>query len=78
MHFDFSQIDSPLQRRWRGTGLGLSLSKKVAQLLGGSVGMTSRPGVGSTFCVTVPIHIETTTGDRQPRADDVDEGVSRG
>jgi signal transduction histidine kinase len=53
---DFVQIDSPLQRRWRGTGLGLSLSKKIAELLGGSVGMTSEPGVGSTFSVTIPIH----------------------
>jgi len=52
---DFVQVDSPLQRRWRGTGLGLSLSKKIAELLGGSVGMSSEPGVGSTFFVTIPI-----------------------
>jgi signal transduction histidine kinase len=52
---DFIQVDSPLQRKWRGTGLGLSLSKKIAELLGGSVAMTSEPGVGSTFSVTVPI-----------------------
>jgi signal transduction histidine kinase len=52
---DFVQIDSPLQRKWRGTGLGLSLSKKIAELLGGSVAMTSEPGVGSTFSVTIPI-----------------------
>lgn len=52
---DFIQIDSPLQRKWRGTGLGLSLSKKIAELLGGSVAMASEPGVGSTFSVTIPI-----------------------
>ena len=52
------QIDSPLQRKWRGTGLGLSLSKKIAELLGGRVGMTSEPGVGSTFFVTIPIQFE--------------------
>jgi signal transduction histidine kinase len=52
---DFIQIDSPLQRKWRGTGLGLSLSKKIAELLGGSVAMTSEPSVGSTFSVTIPI-----------------------
>jgi signal transduction histidine kinase len=52
---DFIQIDSPLQRKWRGTGLGLSLSKKIAVLLGGSVDMTSEPGAGSAFFVTIPI-----------------------
>lgn len=53
---DFVQVDSPLQRKWRGTGLGLSLSKRIAELLGGSVAMTSEPGIGSTFSVTIPIH----------------------
>jgi len=52
---DFVQVDSPLQKRWRGTGLGLSLSKKIAELLGGHVTMTSEPNVGSTFSVTIPI-----------------------
>lgn len=52
---DFTQIDSPIQKRLRGTGLGLSLSKKLAELLGGSVGLVSEPGVGSTFHITIPI-----------------------
>lgn len=52
---DFSQIDSPIQKRLRGTGLGLSLSKRLAELLGGSVDLTSEPGVGSTFYVTIPM-----------------------
>src|SRR5262249_16803572 len=55
---DFVQIDSPLQKKWRGTGLGLSLCKKIAVLLGGSVGMSSEPGVGSVFWVTIPIHFQ--------------------
>jgi signal transduction histidine kinase len=55
---DFIQIDSPLQRKWRGTGLGLSLSKKIAELLGGRVGMTSEPNVGSTFSVTIPLQFK--------------------
>jgi signal transduction histidine kinase len=57
---DFVQVDSPLQRKWRGTGLGLSLSKRIAELLGGSVAMTSEPGVGSTFSVAIPIRFEGT------------------
>ena len=51
---DFIQVDSPIQKRLRGTGLGLSLSKKLAALLGGTVAVESEPGVGSKFSVTIP------------------------
>ncbi|WP_322846973.1 sensor histidine kinase [Pseudomonas sp. B33.4] len=54
---DFSQVDSPLQKRLRGTGLGLSLCKRFAALLGGEVGLESTPGVGSTFFVVIPLAI---------------------
>ena len=54
---DFSQVDSPLQKRLRGTGLGLSLCKRFAALLGGDVGVESTPGVGSTFFVMIPLAI---------------------
>ncbi len=56
---DFVQVDSPIQKRLRGTGLGLSLSKKLAELLGGTVGLQSDRGVGSTFSVTLPIHFRS-------------------
>ncbi|MES2786008.1 MAG: ATP-binding protein [Pseudomonadota bacterium] len=52
---DFSQVQSPLQKRLRGTGLGLSLSKRLAELIGGTVSLTSEPGQGSVFSVTVPV-----------------------
>ncbi len=55
MFVDFNQIDSPIQKRLRGTGLGLSLSKKLAELLGGTVDLISEPGVGSTFYLTIPV-----------------------
>jgi signal transduction histidine kinase len=54
---DFSQVNSSLQRRLRGTGLGLSLSKRLAQLLGGHVGVQSEPGKGSVFSITIPVHL---------------------
>jgi signal transduction histidine kinase len=54
---DFVQIASPLQRRLRGTGLGLSLSRKLAGLLGGEVSVVSEVGVGSTFTVTLPVRL---------------------
>jgi signal transduction histidine kinase len=54
---DFVQVDAPIQKRLRGTGLGLSLSKKLADVLGGSVAVTSEIGLGSTFAVTIPLTI---------------------
>jgi signal transduction histidine kinase len=54
---DFSQIDSPLQRHLVGTGLGLSLCRQFAELLGGNVGVDSQVGVGSKFHVRIPIRL---------------------
>ncbi|AHG88026.1 CHASE domain protein [Gemmatirosa kalamazoonensis] len=42
-----------------GTGLGLPISRRLAELLGGSLGVTSAPGRGSTFCVTIPVTLPT-------------------
>jgi CheY-like chemotaxis protein len=52
---EFVQIENPLQRRVKGTGLGLPLSKRLAELLGGRIGVVSELGVGSTFSLTVPL-----------------------
>jgi signal transduction histidine kinase len=52
---DFVQIDTRIQKRLRGTGLGLSLAKKFAELLGGSVAVSSDVGRGSRFSVIIPI-----------------------
>ncbi len=61
---DFVQVDAPIQKKFRGTGLGLSLSKKLALLLGGDVQVTSAVGVGSTFSLTIPLTLpgDGTTG----------------
>jgi len=57
---EFAQLDNAVQRKVRGTGLGLPLSKKLAELLGGSVSLTSEPGLGSTFSATIPlVHAST-------------------
>jgi signal transduction histidine kinase len=54
---DFVQVDAPIQKRLRGTGLGLSLSRKLALLLGGDVAVQSTLGQGSTFSVTIPLQL---------------------
>jgi signal transduction histidine kinase len=51
---EFSQIEHPLQRRAKGTGLGLPLCRKLATLLGGEVEVHSAEGQGSTFYLRLP------------------------
>jgi len=51
---DFVQLDTRIQKRLRGTGLGLSLAKKFAELLGGRVAVASELGKGSRFSVLIP------------------------
>jgi light-regulated signal transduction histidine kinase (bacteriophytochrome)/response regulator RpfG family c-di-GMP phosphodiesterase len=51
---EFAQVDSAVQRRVKGSGLGLHLSRSLADLLGGSLRVTSTPGEGSTFTCVVP------------------------
>jgi signal transduction histidine kinase len=59
---DFVQVDAPIQKRLRGTGLGLSLSRKLALLLGGDVAVESTLGEGSRFSVTLPLELPVDVG----------------
>jgi len=51
----FAQVDSRLSRSHSGTGIGLSLSRRLATLLGGELTVSSVVGSGSTFRLTLPI-----------------------
>jgi signal transduction histidine kinase len=58
---DYEQVHGPFQRRRKGTGLGLPLSRRLAQLLGGDLSVESVPGTGSIFRVRLPLRLATET-----------------
>ncbi len=52
----FTQADESTARQFGGTGLGLPISAQLAQMLGGELSATSRPGIGSTFTLILPLN----------------------
>lgn len=71
---EFTQSDSPISRKYGGTGLGLAICKKIADLMNGTISVSSKEGQGSTFHFEIPV----AAAESQTLKDDTQETQTSG
>jgi PAS domain S-box-containing protein len=65
----FAQVDASSTRKYGGSGLGLALSKKVVEKMGGEIRVTSTPGLGSEFCFTLSLREPAGSSGQEKKCD---------
>lgn len=69
---EFNQADNSMTRKYGGTGLGLTITKRLAELMGGSLCVASEPDKGSTFTMAIPAGLEVKAAPRMDKYSYVD------